>query len=50
MKKKKESIEVKSIPKNTAVCQNCKGHENNPSYCKTNQRYTGRKNTCEDFK
>ena len=50
MNKKTEDVKVISIPKNAAVCQNCKGHSNNPSYCKTNQHYTGRKNTCGDFK
>ncbi len=47
---KKEVIEVKSISKETKVCQNCRTHSNNPSYCRKHREYTGRKGTCEDFK
>ena len=25
------------------ICQNCRQHKNNPSYCKYNKEYVGRK-------
>lgn len=46
----KEVKEVVSIGKDAAVCQNCRSHSNNPSFCKVNDTYTGRKNTCDKFK
>lgn len=39
-----------SIAKDVPVCQNCKSHKNNPSFCNLKKSFTGRKNTCEDFK
>ena len=47
---KKEETVIKSIGKGVAVCQNCKAHTNNPSYCRTHNKHVGRKNTCENFK
>lgn len=32
------------------VCQYCKGHTNNPSYCHEKGLWTPRKATCDDFK
>ena len=47
----KEVKEVVSISKDEPVCQNCRSHRsNNPSFCRTKDDYTGRKNTCEEFK
>lgn len=51
MKNKKEKITTGvAIGKDVPVCQNCKAHRNNPSFCNLKKSYTGRKNTCEDFK
>lgn len=49
-KTKKIVAETVSIAKDVAVCQNCKAHKNNPSFCKLKNSFTGRKNTCEEFK
>ena len=49
VKQSKEIKKVEAIPKNTAVCQNCGWHNNNPSFCRVNKHFTGRKATCKDF-
>ena len=49
-KKVKKVTVVEPIAKDVAVCQNCKSHKNNPSFCKLKNSFTGRKNTCENFK
>ena len=49
-KVKKVEVSATSIAKDVAVCQNCKFHKNNPSFCKLKNSFTGRKNTCEEFK
>ena len=49
MKNKKEVKVVSSIAKDVPVCQNCKSHKNNPSFCKLKNSFTGRKNTCGSF-
>lgn len=41
---------VVPVSKDEPVCQNCKAQRNNPSFCKTKNDFTGRKNTCEEFK
>ena len=41
---------VVPISKDEPVCQNCKAQRNNPSFCKIKDDFTGRKNTCEEFK
>lgn len=46
-KKVKESVGVAT---DSAVCQNCKAHDNNPSFCKEKKSHVGRKSTCENFK
>ena len=50
MAKNKEVEVVKSIGKDVTVCQNCKWHRNNPSYCRKSAVPVGRKNSCDDFK
>ncbi len=35
--------------KDKRVCQNCKSHKNNPSYCNLKKEHVGRKSTCDDF-
>ena len=49
-KKVKKTVVVESITKDAPVCQNCKAHKNNPSFCKLKNFFVGRKNTCEKFK
>jgi len=46
----KKVQEVKAVAKGAAVCQNCKAHKNNPSFCKEKNSHVGRKSTCENFK
>jgi len=48
--KNKKVVEVKSIDKNVAVCQNCKLHNNNPSFCRKKKEFVARKGTCDGFK
>lgn len=48
--KKVKSDVVVTLAANAAVCQNCKAHKNNPSFCKEKNAHVGRKSTCEKFK
>ena len=32
------------------ICQNCRYHKNNPSWCNYHAKFTARKFTCDDFK
>lgn len=45
-----KSSKVESVSRDKEICQNCKWHSNNPSYCKGLSSYVGRKESCVDWK